>query len=145
TTLYFSPKTDVSLCRAPCQAAKSCCWRALSRRPRHFQQSNRQYVGLIYAVRLREQDGSVQQRECGRAGDMTMLQSLLLPDGLDASDIEILWLLGAAFMPSILGMLLAFVALWLPDEGYVLSQRCDDRQHGHHRANDRGHDWRRAA
>jgi hypothetical protein len=76
---------------------------------------------------------------------MTMLQSFLLPDGLDASDIQMLWLLGATFMPSILGLLLASFALWLPDDGYVLSQQCEDRQHEHHRANDRGHDWRRAA
>ena len=74
-----------------------------------------------------------------------MLQSFPLPDGLDAGDIEMLWLMGAAFMPSILGLLLALLALWLPDDGPVLSQQCDGRQHEHHGANDRGHDWRRAA
>jgi len=70
-----------------------------------------------------------------------MLQSFLLGDGLDASDIEMLRILGVAFMPSIVGLLLAFFALWLPDDGYVLSQDFDDRQ----RANDGKHDWRRAA
>ena len=74
-----------------------------------------------------------------------MSQSFLLPDGLDASDIEMLWLMGAAFMPSILGLLLALLALWLPDDGHVLSQQCDDRPHEHHRGHDRGHDQRRAA
>ena len=74
-----------------------------------------------------------------------MLQSLLLGDGLDASDIEMLRILGVAFMPSIVGLLLAFFALWLPDDGYVLLQDFDDRQREHHRANDGEHDWRRAA
>jgi hypothetical protein len=76
---------------------------------------------------------------------MAMLRSLLLGDGLDASDIEMLWILGVAFMPSIVGLLLAFFALCLPDDGYVLSQHVDDRQHEHHRANDGERDWRRAA
>jgi len=31
-------------------------------------------------------------------------------------------------MPSIVGLLLAFFALWLPDDGYVLSQVLNDRQ-----------------
>src|SRR5262249_62360098 len=72
---------------------------------------------------------SVQQRRCGQAGELAMLQSFPLPDGLDAGDIEMLWLMGAAFMPSILGLLLALLALWLPDDGPVLSQQCDGRQH----------------
>jgi hypothetical protein len=74
-----------------------------------------------------------------------MLQSFLLSKGLDANDVEMLYILSAAFMPSIVGLLLAFFALWLPEEGYVVSQRRDDLQHGHHRANDRGSDWPRAA
>jgi hypothetical protein len=74
-----------------------------------------------------------------------MLQSLLQGDGLDASDIEMLCILGVAFMPSIVGLLLAFFARWLPDDDDVLSQDFDDRQREHHRANDGKHDWRRAA
>ena len=74
-----------------------------------------------------------------------MLQSLLLGDGLNASYIEMLRILGVAFMPSIVGLLLAFFALWLPDDGPVLSQDFDDRQREHHRANDGEDDWRRAA
>lgn len=74
-----------------------------------------------------------------------MLKSFLLGDGLDASDIEMLCILGVAFMPSIVGLLLAFSALWLPDDGYVLSQHIDDRQREHHRANVGERDWRRAA
>ena len=74
-----------------------------------------------------------------------MLQLFLLGDGLDASDIEMLCVLGAAFMPSIVGLLLAFFALWLPDDGYVLSQQSDDRQRERHRANDGERDWRRVA
>jgi hypothetical protein len=76
---------------------------------------------------------------------MTMLQSLLVGDGLDASDIEMLCILGAAFMPSIVGLLLAFFALWLPDDGYVFPRQFDDRQPEHHRENDGDRDWRRAA
>jgi hypothetical protein len=76
---------------------------------------------------------------------MTMLQSFLLAKGLDAGDIEMLYILSAAFMPSIVGLLLAFFALWLPEDGYVVSQRRDDLQHRHHRINDRGRDWPRAA
>ena len=74
-----------------------------------------------------------------------MLQSFLLGDGLDASDIEMLRILGVAFMPSIVGLLLAFFALWLPDDGYVLSQDLNDRQREHRHANDGENDWRRAA
>ena len=75
-----------------------------------------------------------------------MLQSFLLSKGLDADDVEMLYILSAAFMPSIVGLLLAFFALWLPEDGgYVVSQRRDDLQHGHHRTNDSGHDWPRAA
>jgi hypothetical protein len=74
-----------------------------------------------------------------------MLELFPMAGGLDASDIEMLWILGAAFMPSILGLLLAFFALWLSDDDHALSQQCDERQHEHHHANDRGHDWHRAA
>ena len=76
---------------------------------------------------------------------MAMLQSFLLGDGLDAGDIEMLCILGAAFTPSIVGLLLAFFALGLPDDGPVLSQHVDDRQRAHHRADDGERDWRRAA
>ena len=74
-----------------------------------------------------------------------MLESFLLGDGLDASDIEMLCILGAAVMPSIVGVLLAFFALWLPDDDSVLSQDLDARQRAHHRANDVQRDWRHAA
>jgi len=74
-----------------------------------------------------------------------MLQSFLLSKGLDADDVEMLYILSAAFMPSIVGLLLAFFALWLPEDGDVVSQRRDDLQHGHHRTNDSGDDWPRAA
>jgi hypothetical protein len=76
---------------------------------------------------------------------MTMLQSFLLTKGLDAGDVEMLAILSAAFMPGIVGLLLAFFALWLPDDSKVASQRPDDLQDGHHRTNDRGPDWHRAA
>jgi hypothetical protein len=76
---------------------------------------------------------------------MTMLQSFLLTKGLDADDVEMLAILSAAFMPSIVGLLLALFALWLPDDSKVASQRRDDLQHGRHRTNDRGPDWHRAA
>ena len=74
-----------------------------------------------------------------------MPQSLLLPGGLDAANIQMLCILGAVFMPSILGLLLAFISLWLPRDGPVLSQPRDGRQHKRHPANDNGQDWRHAA
>ena len=74
-----------------------------------------------------------------------MLQSFLLTKGLDADDVEMLAILSAAFMPSIVGLLLALFALCLPDDRKVASQRRDDLQHGRDRTNDRGPDWRRAA
>jgi len=73
-----------------------------------------------------------------------MWQSLVLSDGLDG-DIQILFMLGAMFLPSIVALLLAFCALWLPDDGYVLPQQYGDRHDEHRRVNDRGRDWRRAA
>jgi len=72
-----------------------------------------------------------------------MFQSLL-PNGLNA-DIQLLYMLGVAFMPSVVGLLLAFCALWLPDDGYVLPQRSGDRHNEQRHASDRGRDWRRAA
>jgi hypothetical protein len=76
---------------------------------------------------------------------MAMSQSFLLGHGLDASDIEMLCILGVAFMPSLIGLLLAFVALWLPDDGYVPSQHVDSRRREHHGANDDQREWRRVA
>ena len=67
----------------------------------------------------------------------------MFADGLDAGDIEMLYILGAVFMPSIVALLLCLFAAWLPDDGYVVSQQSEDRRH--HRAHDRGRDWRRAA
>ena len=53
-----------------------------------------------------------------------MLQSFLLSKGLNA-DGEMLLILSAAFMPSIVGLLLAFFALWLPEDGHAAAQRRD--------------------
>jgi hypothetical protein len=69
----------------------------------------------------------------------------MLADGLDAGDIETLYILGAVFMPSIVALLLCLFSAWLPDDGSVVSQQCDDLQHEHHRGNDRGRAWDRAA
>ncbi len=74
-----------------------------------------------------------------------MSQSLLLGYGLDAGDIEMLCILGAACTPSVIALLLALFAHWLPDGGYVSSQHRDDRPGEHHRAHDDDGDWRRAA
>ena len=74
-----------------------------------------------------------------------MSQSFLLGHGLDASDIEMLCILGVAFMPSVVGLLLAFVAIWLPDDGYVVSQHVDNRQREDDHAIDDERDWRRVA
>jgi len=49
-------------------------------------------------------------------GAMTMLRSLLPDDRLGGADIE-LRILGAVFVPSILGLLLVFFAARLPDDG----------------------------
>ena len=69
----------------------------------------------------------------------------MFADGLDAGDIELLYILGVAFMPSIVALLLCLFAAWLPDDGLVVLQQCDDRQLEHLRADDRDRDWDRAA
>jgi hypothetical protein len=53
---------------------------------------------------------------------------------LGVTEIETLQILGAVFMPSIVGLLLAFFAVWLPDEDYV--QQLDDRRRERRRSND---------
>ena len=74
---------------------------------------------------------------------MSDLQSFTV---IDASDIDILYLiLGVVFMPAIIGLLLELIALCLPDDGYVLSEPSDNRQHEPNKAERDGHDWRRAA
>ncbi len=75
---------------------------------------------------------------------MTTFQSFSLIEDLIIRDIDMLYVLAAAFMPSILGLLLAFFSLWLPDEENVLSQTLDDRDE-HSSADDVVHQWRRAA
>lgn len=70
--------------------------------------------------------------------------SFLLSEGLDPADIEVLYIIGAAVSPSIIGLALCLVSLWLPDEGYVLSKPCDD-QDARQPAQDGRDDWRRAA
>ena len=72
-----------------------------------------------------------------------MIRSLLLGDG--PVDIEIVYIVGITFAPSIVSLLLALFALWLPDDGYVSRQQFDERQSEHHRTNDGQRDWRRAA
>jgi len=75
---------------------------------------------------------------------MTTSQSFPLIEDLIIRDIDMLYVLAAAFMPSILGLLLAFISLWLPDEENVLPQTLDDRDE-HSPADDVVHEWRRAA
>ena len=74
-----------------------------------------------------------------------MSPSFLLAEGLDAGDVEMLWILAAAFTPGIVGMLLMIFALWLPDHEHVPLQDLKDRQRKPHHANDDDRDWRRAA
>jgi len=87
-----------------------------------------------------------------------MFDPYLLTDGpteaMHAGNAELLWILAAAFSPSIIAMLLMVFALWLPDEGYVPSQHLDARQRKphpvnnddeEHDADDDEDDWRRAA
>ena len=69
--------------------------------------------------------------------------SILLSEGLDPADIEVLYIIGAAVTPSIIGVVLCLVSLWLPDDGHVFSKPCDDQQDERQPAQD-GH-WRRAA
>ncbi len=74
---------------------------------------------------------------------MPAFQSFTL---IDATDIDMLSIvLAAIFMPGIIGLLLEFIALWLPDDGYVSSEPCDKRQHEPSNAESDGYDWRRAA
>jgi hypothetical protein len=93
------------------------------------------------------QDDSVQQHERVQARDATML-SFLLSEGLDPTDVEMLYIIGAAVTPSIIGLTLCFISLLLPDDGQVLSKPCDDRQGEPQRAQnaqENEDDWRRAA
>ena len=39
-----------------------------------------------------------------------------------------LYIIAAAVTPSIIGLVLCLVSLWLPDDGYFLSKPCDDQQ-----------------
>ena len=71
--------------------------------------------------------------------------SILLSEGLDPADIEVLFIIGAAVTPSIIGVLLCLVSLWLPDDGYVFSKPCDDQQDERQPAQGGQDDWRRAA
>jgi hypothetical protein len=71
--------------------------------------------------------------------------SFLLSEGLDPADIQVLYIIGAAVTPSIIGLVLCFVSLWLPDDGYVLSEPCDDQQDDLQGEQDDRDDWRRAA
>jgi hypothetical protein len=71
--------------------------------------------------------------------------SFLLSEGLDPVDIEVLYIIGAAVTPSIIGLTLCFISLWLPDDAHVLSKPCDDRQSAPQRTRDDRNDWRRAA
>jgi len=76
---------------------------------------------------------------------MTMLQSLLSGNRFSAADIDMLRILSAAVTPSIIGLVLCLVSLWLPDDGYVFSKPCDDQQDERQPAQDGQVDWRRAA
>jgi hypothetical protein len=74
--------------------------------------------------------------------------SFLLNEGLDPTDLEVLYIIGAAVTPSIIGLTLCFISLCLPDDAHVLSKPCDDRQGELQRAQDAqdsDDDWRRAA
>jgi len=71
--------------------------------------------------------------------------SILLSEGLDPADIEVLYIIGAAVTPSIIGVVLCLVSLWLPDDGHVFSEPCDDQQDERQPAQDGQVDWRRAA
>ena len=71
--------------------------------------------------------------------------SFLLSEGLDPVDLDVLYIIGAAVTPSIIGLTLCLISLWLGDDGYVLSKPCDDRQDQPQRDQDDRDDWRRAA
>jgi hypothetical protein len=46
-----------------------------------------------------------------------------------ATEIEVLQIIGAAVMPSIIGLLLAFVAFWLPDDDSQQQQFVQQPRH----------------
>jgi len=71
--------------------------------------------------------------------------SILLSEGLDPADIEVLYIIGAAVTPSIIGVVLCLVSLWLPDDGHVFSKPCDDQQDERQPAQNGQVDWRHAA
>jgi hypothetical protein len=63
---------------------------------------------------------------------------------IEGSDPEMLLILCALFMPSIVGVPLALIALWLPEDD-AASEPNDDRQLGADRPESFGSDRRRAA
>ena len=76
---------------------------------------------------------------------MEIIQPFLQGDSLDADNVEMLYILGVAFAPSVIGLVLAFFAVRLPDDGYALSQPLNERQREHQHAHNDEPDWRRAA
>ena len=63
---------------------------------------------------------------------------------IEGSDPEMLLILCALFMPSIVCVPLVLIALWLPEDD-AASDPNDDRQLGADRPEGFGSDWRRAA
>jgi hypothetical protein len=63
---------------------------------------------------------------------------------IEGSDPEMLLILCALFMPSIVCVPLVLIALWLPEDD-AASEPNDDRQLGADRPEGFGSDWRRAA
>jgi len=63
---------------------------------------------------------------------------------IEGSDPEMLLILCALFMPSIVGVPLVLIALWLPEDD-AASEPNDDRQLAADRPESFGSDWRRAA
>ena len=74
------------------------------------------------------------------------MEPFMAGDVLYAGDVEMLYIIGAACLPSVVALLLALYAHWLPDEGYVPSQDRGVRARLRVvRADEDDDDWRRAA
>src|SRR5262249_575775 len=107
---YFSPGTEASPSAHRTERVNP--WAsALSRHPPAIF-SNTSAVPPADLRPARTRTGSPQWNV--RGGDAAMSEPFLLSEGVGLSTVELLWILAAAFSPSIIAMLLMVFALWLP-------------------------------
>jgi len=94
----------------------------LPHHPKRFLLRNRRYIRLIYDALSIPQDRTPTQVRTV-SSERTMLQYLVTSKGME----DMLLILSIAFMPSVLGLMCAFLALGLPDESKRSDRNLSDR------------------